>query len=137
MKNSTFQMINRLDAVDPMVLALKDQVAGPLEGEALLRFDISVTEALTNLVLHARTPLPEAEITITLHLEDDEVRIDIFDPIGAAPFDLRQSARALSDVDAMAEGGRGLGLIVECADGVDYGAIRQRNRLCLTFRGRV
>lgn len=130
-------MANRLEAVDPMVLQLKERVEEHLGTEAQFRFDICVSEALANLVLHAQTDRKDTLIDLSLGISDDEVVIVLFDPVGADAFDLRDHARALSDVDAMAESGRGLGLILECADQVDYGAADRRNRLSLTFRERA
>lgn len=126
-------MPTRLDSVDPMVLTLKGQLEGILSNEALCRFDICLSEALANLVLHAKTDINEALITVNLDIAEGVVTAEIFDPEGAQAFDIRDSARDLSEVDAMAESGRGLGLILECADSVDYGMVRGRNRLFLTF----
>lgn len=136
MTTLTFQMANRLDAVDPMVLTLRRQVEGRLADETQFRFSVCVSEALTNLVLHAETPQKDAPIQITLALSDHEAVVDLFDPTGAKAFDLRENSPSLSEVDAMAESGRGLGLILECADQVHYGAVDQRNRLSLTFHSR-
>lgn len=136
MSQQTFQMPNRLDAIDPMVLSLKRQVEGLLPDEAVFRFDICLCESLTNLVEHATPVIDGAIINVILTLLDTKIEVEIFDPEGAAAFDLRDHGTALSDVDAMAEGGRGLGLILECADRVTYGSIDGRNRLCLCFWGR-
>lgn len=129
----TFHMPSRLDAVDPMVMTLKGQLEGILSDEALCRFDICLSETLANLVLHAKTNIKEAQIELTLVIAENVVAAEIFDPEGAQAFDIRDSARDLSEVDAMAESGRGLGLILECADSIEYGLVRDRNRLFLTF----
>lgn len=134
MKPLQFQMANRLEEVDPTVLLLKQRLEGLLPDEAQFRFDLCVTEALTNLVLHAKPSTQEATIDGQLTVRGDEVVIELFDPEGAQPFDLRDNARSLSDIDAMAEGGRGLGLILECADRVNYGSVGRRNRLELAFK---
>ena len=42
----------------------------------------------------------------------------------------------LAEVEVTAESGRGLGLILECADRVTYGPSPQRNRLQLDFYNR-
>ena len=129
----TFHMPSRLDAVDSTVLTLKGQLEGILSDEALCRFDICLSETLANLVLHAKTAIKKAQIELTLDIGERVVVAEIFDPEGAQAFDIRNGARDLSEVDVMAEGGRGLGLILECADSVDYGLVRDRNRLSLTF----
>lgn len=130
-------MPSRLDAVDPMVLTLKGQLKGILSDEALCRFEMCLSETLANLVLHAKTAIKEAQIELTLIIGKEVITAEIFDPEGAQAFDIRDSARDLSEVDAMAESGRGLGLILECADSVDYGLVRDRNRLSLTFLERT
>ena len=132
----TFHMPNQLEAVDPMVLALKGHLQDKVADEILMRFDICMSEALANLVLHAETEQKSAPIDLTLDLTENTVTIDIFDPEGTKAFDLRTQARALSDVDIMAENGRGLGLILECADGVEYGPVQDRRRLSLKFQAR-
>lgn len=130
----TFDMHNRLEAVDPMVDTLKACVEGILPDMDLFRFDICVTEALTNIVRHAQTTEAEAPIVIVVETTAQGVSVSIFDPVGAAPFDPRLHAKALDDVELMAESGRGLGLIVQTADNIDYGDQSGRNRLRLDFR---
>lgn len=129
-------MENTLEAVDPMVLVLKEYATDHVASEVLMRLDVCLSEALANLTLHAKSPQQDAQIDINLSFEDAALTADIYDPKGAAPFDLRDHARALDDVDAMAESGRGLGLILACADRVDYGPDEDRMRLSLTFWGR-
>jgi len=124
-------MPNVIDAVDPMVMALRDAAAGVLPDDARFRFELCVTEALTNLATHA--PAVGREVKIVLTLAPGQAAIKIFDPEGTEPFDLRQHATDLGAVDAMAEGGRGLGLILECADSVTYGPSGTRNALHLVF----
>lgn len=129
----TFHMPNRLEAVDPMVLKLKGHLETVLSDETLFRFDICLSETLANLVLHAKPAKPGSQIDVTLDISNGSVTAEIYDPEGAAAFDIRDVAKDLDDVDVMAEGGRGLGLILECADKVDYGAVNNRYRLSLTF----
>lgn len=133
MSTLTFHMQNQLDAVDPMVLTLKGQVRSVLSDDALCRFDICLSETLANLVLHATTAIQGACVDVVLHIAQGTVVAEVFDPVGADAFDIRDRAHDLDDVDALAESGRGLGLIVECADAVDYGKVNDRYRLSLTF----
>ena len=129
----TFHMPNRLEAVDPMVLTLKGQLETVLPDDVLFRFDICMSESLANLVLHAKAAKPGSQIDVTLEITPGRVTAEVYDPEGAAAFDIRDAAQDLSDVDVMAEGGRGLGLILECADVVDYGLVNNRYRLLMTF----
>tara|TARA_R110000751_G_scaffold10055_2_gene37180 strand:- start:6820 stop:7203 length:384 start_codon:yes stop_codon:yes gene_type:complete len=122
-----------LDDVDPMVVTLASHVESVLEVEARFRFQLSVSEALTNLVIHAKTDAKDAVIDIRLTLGKGRVSIEIFDPTGAAPFDIRAHAPHLSLVDPTLESGRGLGLIMECADSLDYSPSADQNRLKLDF----
>lgn len=133
----TFHMPNQLEAVDPMVLALKSHLQDKVADEALMRFDICMSEALANLVLHAKTEQKDAPIVMMLDFDGDVLTVDVFDPEGTEAFDIRKQARALSDVDVMAESGRGLGLILECADGVEYGPVQNRRCLSLKFQART
>jgi serine/threonine-protein kinase RsbW len=132
----SFHMPNQIEAIDPMVLTLKSHVDGALSGEALFRFDICLSEALANLVIHAETTDKSAPITVKIRHEAESLSTEIFDPKGAVAFDIRDKARALDEIDALAENGRGLGLILECADQVDYGPAPEGNRLKLTFKAR-
>lgn len=134
MTSKTLHMANTIDAVDPMVLTLRSNVAALLADDTRFRFEVCVTEVLANLVTHAPTTSPDAQIRIVLNVNAGRALIEIFDPEGAAPFDLRNHATDLSEVDEMAEGGRGLGLIVECADSVKYGPSGGNNSLSLEFR---
>lgn len=116
-----------------MVLRLKAAVEGSLELQALMRFEICVTEALSNLTIHADTRDRNAPIHIGLTIDPETVAVDIFDPVGSQPFDLKKHAVTLDEVELTAESGRGLGLILECADSVTYGPEKDRNRLSLNF----
>ncbi len=136
MTGAILVMERKLEAVDPMVQRLSQSVAHNLRDDAQFRFAICISEALTNLVLHAQNCESDAQIDIEIEQTDHGVAVDIFDPKGAKPFDLKENARKLSDIDATAEGGRGLGLILECADHVTYGPVKMRNRLRLEFNVR-
>ncbi|WP_417270976.1 ATP-binding protein [Celeribacter sp.] len=129
-------MPNQLESVDPMVLALKSHVQDGVSDDILMRLDICMSEVLANLVLHAETEQKSEPIDLIVDLDGDVLRVDVFDPEGSKAFDPRTQARALSDVDTMAENGRGLGLILECADGVEYGPVQNRRRLNLIFQDR-
>ncbi len=126
-------MPNCLEGVDPTVLTVMSKLEGALSGDLPARVQICLSEALYNLVIHAKGADASVPIDVGLTIDDDTVRLEIFDPAGAAPFDLRLHARELAQVDLMAERGRGLSLIMECADSVDYGTSNGRNRLSLGF----
>ena len=133
MSTQTYHMTNRLDAVDPMVVVLRSQVEDALEDNTRFRFEVGITEVLTNLVHHAETDTIRVPVVITLHKKQGHAEIEIFDPIGAKPFDPSDHVNDLSTVDAMAEGGRGIGLIMQCADVVRYGPSGDGHSLYLEF----
>lgn len=126
-------MPNRLEGVDPMVLEIMSALEGDLPADVRARAQLCLSEALYNLVIHASTTDPSAPIDIVLADEATKVVIEIHDPPGAEAFDLRRHAATLSEIDLMAEGGRGLALIMECADSVEYGPSNGRNRLAIGF----
>ncbi|RBW42684.1 ATP-binding protein [Loktanella sp. D2R18] len=116
-----------------MVQLLVRTAENSLRQDVLGRFGICTSEALTNLVLHAKNCAPDAEMQIKLSETEIAVFLEVYDPEGADPFDLRKYATDLSEIDVMAEGGRGLGLIMACADHVAYGRVDNKYRLGLTF----
>ena len=125
-------MQNDLDAVDTTVVALCACVADALPAATMIRFQICISEALTNLVKHTSAPA-SAVVDIDVTVNPDAVQVAIYDPDGAAPFDLRDHAVDLDTLDPLAESGRGIGLILQCADTVEYSAPGGRARLSLTF----
>lgn len=133
MNSQTHNMLHHLDAVDPMVLTLRSEVEELLLDDTRFRFEICITEVLANLVTHVKKKVSDSPIEIKMNLRPSHVSIEIFDPIGVEPFDPCSNGKSLSEVDAMAEGGRGIGLIMECADEVKYGQSGARNSLCLEF----
>lgn len=133
MNSVAYTMANSLEAVDPMVLTLKAAVIGELDKTAVQRFEICVIEALTNAVKHGWVGKQREEIELSLHLKPNDAVVDILDPIDAPAFDLRDHATDLDNIDIFSENGRGLGLILQCADYVDYHEIDGRNRLTLGF----
>lgn len=133
MNRAAFTMTTRIDAVDPMVLSLKAAVSGLLTEEKGFAFELCVSEALTNLVKHGSAANEDGTVGLTLQVSEASVTLEIYDAEGAAPFDLRDHAPDLSDIEVHAESGRGLALIMQCADQVDYGASDGANRLSLVF----
>lgn len=128
-----FHMPMTLEAVDSTVVALTARVEGHLPPEAHFRFQLCMSEVLTNLVLHGGQRNRRAPAKLYVELGVNRVEVHIHDPVDASPFDVTAHAPDLDSVDALAEGGRGLALIMECADAVDYGKPSGRRRLQLSF----
>jgi serine/threonine-protein kinase RsbW len=116
-----------------MVQRLSAAVEPTLSGATRFKFELCISEALNNLVTHARPKVSAADINIDLTVQPEAVLIEIFDPAGAEPFYLREMATDLSRVDEMSEGGRGLGLIMEFANEVEYGPSGNGYSLSLKF----
>ncbi|MDG1339317.1 MAG: ATP-binding protein [Paracoccaceae bacterium] len=129
----THYMLTVLENVDAAVLALKSVVVDVLGADVLIRFEICLAEALVNLVKYAASDATDAVVQIDLREANERVRVDIYDPEGTPVFDVRAHAKDLSKIELMAESGRGLGIIMQCADDVSYGAVGGRNRLALDF----
>ncbi|WP_162561649.1 DUF3131 domain-containing protein [Yoonia vestfoldensis] len=119
--------------IDPMVMSIKAAVCVALDQATVLRCEIAIAEVLANIVRHAKPQTAEALFDLVVTKGHDAVVIEIFDPDGADPFDPRDHASDPVTIDPLAEGGRGLGLILACADTVAYGPVHGRNRLVLTF----
>ena len=133
MITQTFHMQNKLQDIDPTVLSVMAAVEGRLGSDTRFNVEVCITEALTNLVLHACGG-KSSPIRINLMLTHDRLCIEVFDPKGATPFDLRDFGPRLSQVDVLAESGRGLSLIKDCADTLEYGPVDGHHRLAMTFR---
>jgi serine/threonine-protein kinase RsbW len=119
-----------------MVLALRSEAEGVLPIETLFRFELAVSEALANLAKHARPVRDGATVDLVLDMNPNHTCLEIYDPTGVDPFDSVAAAPDISDVALLAESGRGLGLIMTCADSVTYGEIDGRNSLTLCFSPR-
>lgn len=119
-----------------MVQTLTRAVRTVLPAEARMRFQLAVSEALTNLALHAETNHSKGVVRIVLSLGGQTAEVQVFDPDGAERFDPCVPAPRLSEVDPLSEKGRGLGLIAFCADDLSYGPVEGRRRLRLSFAAR-
>jgi len=126
-------MARRLDDVNPIVMQLKNTVAGLLPEDRAFDFEVCAVEALVNTVRHADCEPHDAAIDLTLSYGPKKIALEIFDAKASDPCDPMINEKALGDVDLMDENGRGLGLIRHCADVVDYGPTNGRNRLKMSF----
>ncbi len=133
MITSRHQVQNTLEQVDQLVKFLAARIRVALGPDTAFRFELCLSEALTNIVKHAKPNDRKGLIDVITTDRDDTVLVEIFDPVGTEAFDPRNHATDLENVDSLAEKGRGLGLIMQCADVVDYGRSGDRNRLALQF----
>ncbi|MDB5541001.1 MAG: hypothetical protein JWQ89_2728 [Devosia sp.] len=117
-----------VDAAAPTLVA---EAAKRLSGERLACFEIAIVEALNNIVQHAYRDVPDASIGISIEQLPTALRVLLTDRGAAAPGETFSSA---SDAAPRAESGRGLSLILGCADELAYRSGPGGNELDLTFR---
>ena len=117
MISNRYIMRQVIEDVDPFVIAVTNSVGQVLDPATTTRCQICLAEALSNIVKYARPTHPGATIEITIIETDSVLTVDILEPAGTDAFDLRDHAVDLATVDPLAESGRGLGLILQCADG--------------------
>lgn len=134
MTHALFHMPNDIEHVSDMVGEIMAYLADRFPDLQVFKAEVALVEALSNVVEHAETTRPAEPIEIAVRTNDDVFAIDIFDPVGARPFDVREHMVALDTVDVWAERGRGLGLIQQCTDEISYGPSNGRNRLSLQFK---
>ncbi len=120
-----------LEEVDAAAIALRNEAARILPEPALIRLEIAVTEAFTNIVLHGYPSLP-GKIQATCHEQQDGVVVTISDTGRPVPTGLFSGRASLPD-DPLEETGRGIALILSCADFVGYRSEGGRNELTMVF----
>lgn len=121
-------------AVDQMVVSLTQAASAVLSDGDVLRFELATSEVLTNIVKHALNGGNEGSIVdIELSTSDDGVVLEIYDPVDTEPFNLRDVKTHIDDVDPLAESGRGIAIILSCADELNYSPINGRQRLSISF----
>lgn len=119
----------RLEEVDNLGPRLTAAAAPVLTADRLFALELAVVEALTNIIRHGAP----GSIDLVMRHGPDGVEVVLSDDGPAPPADLFTAARAPQD--PLAESGRGLGLILACADGVTLTRDGARNVLSLRFGG--
>ena len=92
--------------------------------------DLSLEEALANLIMHGQRQGPEKDIVVSVAADTDGATITITDR--CAPFDVTQQ-RSVGDETGLSVGGRGLRLLRSFAGDLDYAAGGERNTLTMRF----
>ena len=130
----TFDVLPQLDKVDETVQALR-VLAEPLIGpQHAVAFEVAVSEAVTNVVVHGYDGNAEGDISVSLTANSSEVEVRIRDHGTPGPKDLFDRAPPLDEIDFMQESGRGLALIRHHSDAVTYTPSTDGNLLVLWFR---
>ncbi|SPF81834.1 hypothetical protein PRI8871_03659 [Pseudoprimorskyibacter insulae] len=123
-----------MEAVDNMVVSLARDAMLQLDAGTAMRFELANAEVLTNIVKHAlRGGDENAVVDIVVTSSERGVVFEAYDPEGVLPFDPRDNQIDLNKVDFNSESGRGIGILLECADEIDYGEVNGRNRLSNCF----
>ncbi|MFC0199413.1 ATP-binding protein [Paracoccus rhizosphaerae] len=120
-----------LEAVDTAMADLCAFAADALPIEGMIRLEIAVTEAMTNIVLHGDLPA-ESTIDLLVRKAPEQVDVEIRDPGPPIPPNLLQSSPDIADVDPLEESGRGIPLIKALSDALDYRSAGRSN--CMTLR---
>lgn len=95
--------------------------------------DLSLNEALSNVIAYAYQNEPDHEIQIMVTLYSDQVVFEIID-LGTKDFHIEfpvQMDQDLTDINSLPESGRGLFLIHQLMDEVSYRSEKDRNILLL------
>lgn len=119
-----------LEEVDVLGSRLRDAAAPFLAEDRLFAFEIALVEALTNIIRHGGLSAEDA-VEVRLSETAGVVELEIRDTGPAPPADLFTAPRP--DSDPMAESGRGIALILSCADAVRLSRDGKVNRLVLRF----
>ncbi len=129
-----FKLPPQLGDVDEAVQALRALVE-PVQGnQSAVAFEVAVSEALTNIVVHGYEGRANgSSISITLSVTASALELTIIDQAKPAPAHLYERAPLLDEIDFMQESGRGLALIRHHTDKVSYSPSSAGNKLVLTF----
>jgi serine/threonine-protein kinase RsbW len=133
----SFEMSARLEAIDAMVLKLRQAAEPFLDPESLFGFELAASEALTNVVRHAYAdPLQDAQAKVELTLACDAgvLVLELRDQGKAGPADMFAAVPKLEDIDIFAEHGRGLALIQHYSESADYKSDQKGNHLRMRFK---
>lgn len=133
MTQFAFSMAAKIDDVDPMVLRLKAIAETVLDPNRVIAFEIAISEALTNVVRHAMAGQENGRVAIDLQTMDGRLLVSVSDTGTSAPSGFLSSVAGPDEVDQFAESGRGVGLMLACADSVEYASEDGINRLSMHF----
>ena len=103
--------------------------------------ELCVIEAVTNSIKHAYGGRSGQEVMVTFTLSDSEAVFEIcdkgkpMDPEKLKKADLAASHREKLDIDSIADCGRGLGIMKEIMDVVEYRSENETN--CLVLKKRI
>jgi serine/threonine-protein kinase RsbW len=108
-----------------------------LDAEAADAVELSLVEAINNVIKHGYEGKPGKDVGVLVSLQKDRVTIEVVDralPIEAAVFERSSDPFAFDEtnLDDVPEGGMGLALIRMSMDEVEYMSRDGENRLRMT-----
>lgn len=122
--SSTFDELHR---VEPYLQGLRENVE--MNDEQFGRIMLTLSEAVTNAILHGNRQDPDKEVTVTSSHTGRTLTITVQDE--GEGFDPEVLSDPLKEENLLNEGGRGVFLIKQYADRVSYS--RNGTRLTITF----
>ena len=129
-----------LDKVVQISLAVRGLCTGLLSDDELDAVELSVVEAINNVIKHGYGGQPGRDIQVLVGLHRDKVVVEIVDNAPPMPADLlNQASEERFDFDEtnladIPEGGMGLALIQMNMDEVEYNSGNGENRLRMVKR---
>jgi serine/threonine-protein kinase RsbW len=108
--------------------------------EQIWQIELSIVEAITNVIKHSYRNLSDYLVNINLDFTDDSLIITVSDTgVAMTPgfIDKLQAFTEVTIIDELLESGRGLALIKLCMDEVSYSSVNGVNKLILIKRYQV
>lgn len=134
----TLTINSRLEDVLLVGMAVNRISAAFVSWEEAYRIELSVVEAVTNVIKHAYLNTPDKEVSVSMHCEKDRLLIKVtdrgcpMDPRLLKERDARVFCFSREDIQELPECGRGLAIINQIMDEVCYERRWGRNTLTLT-----
>lgn len=128
------KLANDHGELDTLARWLGDFASGHgLSGKSAFGLELVLTEAVTNIMDHARRADAAIEIELACALRDDRIEAEVAD--NGAPFDpsAQAPAQLAGSLDEATPGGLGIHLMRRYATRMDYRRERGRNILSLTL----
>lgn len=139
LSRTSFRIDGTLEEVGPLTEAVHGLATEVLDPDAAGEVELALMEALNNVIEHGGKRGP---VDVHAELWSGEIRLEIVDQ--AEPMPERAflvASETPEDVFSgdplqIAEGGRGIKLILACMDEVEYVSLPEGNRLRMVRRGR-
>lgn len=110
---SSFDQIDRLE---PYLKSIREQVE--FSDDQFSRIRLSVNEAVTNAIIHGNKEDPSKKVRITAEFQENTLKVSVKDE--GSGFDPSSLPDPLQNKNLLKESGRGIFLIKQYADEVDF-----------------